>query len=1381
MVHDAAVAVGRSWRQIALIIAIITVATLGGLLAAMRYGVLLPQARLLIQAASEGLKVGRFGRLGIEGLSGDIWSDLTIAKLTLRDEGGVWLEADNVHLKWRYLELLRRNFQADDVSVQDLKLIRRPTATAGGEAGGLPLSFHIDHAHGQLDLEPGFSGEPGVYDLDFNLHVERNGGLKGHIRAASALRPGDHLNADYDIAKNRPLLLQIDAVEARGGALAGALGLPSNQPFSLRVAAGGRTDQGRFQALALSGNTRPLEAQGTWDKTQGQASGRVSLTASALTAPFARRLGPEARFAITGRQAGPKLFALQAQASAENFAVAASGLGNLGTRTLGPQGLSLTATTPALSRITDGPPMGPARVAGVLTQTKTGWRFAGQGAISRASLGAYSLERASGPIELTQAQGELGVTVRLAGAGGRGAGFVAAALGPGPRANFEAVRLADGRLALRQLEISGSGLKLAASGARSLLGGLTFKGQARLANLGAARPGASGSASATWSAAQERAGQPWALILDARGEKFATGYPEIDRLLGARPELKARANVEGRRIAVGQASLNGTALQAASAGILDRNGKLSFKLDWTASGPFRAGPIEIAGKAKGSGAITGTLGQPKADLMAHLDQVDAPQLPLKGVDLTLTFQRRPDGSSGMIAATATSAYGPARGRAAFRFPEGGLDLTDLSVDAGGLKAAGSLSLRRNAPSAADLDLSATRGAFLDAGKIAGHVRITEAGGARATLSLTAENARFPGSDIVLHAGRLTADGPTGHLPYTLTADGTSTQGRWSASGRGVLAEATPGWSATFDGSGGLGGRTLRTVETASFRFGGPERTARLRLAASDGGRIDLDGRLTDQTADLHARAAGLSLQLLNEDLAGKVDATLAVQGRGGRLDGTLDARLAGARGRGTPAASGVDGTLRGRLAGDTLTLTTNAANGQGLQANGEVSLPVAASAAPFRLAIARLQPMRGRYFAEGEVRPLWDLLIGGDRSLSGHVSTQGTLGGTLADPRISGQVAVDNGRFDDGRTGLSLRQVSLRAAFAESAVDVTQASGLDSHGGSVTGAGRISLQREGLSSFRLNLKTFRLIDNEFATASASGQATIDRAANGKVRLSGALTIDQATIAARLPTPSGVVVMDVVEKNRPPELAPSLPPPAAGGGSDWALDVSLRAPGRVTLRGRGLNVELALDAHVGGTVADPKLSGVARVVGGDYDFAGKRFEFDPSSTVYLSTEADQIRLDLTATRDDPTLTATVRIRGTAAKPEITLTSSPALPSSEVLSQVLFGQSASQLSGLQAAQLASTLSSLRGGGGLDIIGNLRTFAGLDRLALGGGAGSGAMIAGGKYLTRNVYLEIAGGGREGPSAQVEWRLRRSLSVVSKVAGQGGGGLSIRWRKDY
>jgi len=82
---------------------------------------------------------------------------------------------------------------------------------------------------------------------------------------------------------------------------------------------------------------------------------------------------------------------------------------------------------------------------------------------------------------------------------------------------------------------------------------------------------------------------------------------------------------------------------------------------------------------------------------------------------------------------------------------------------------------------------------------------------------------------------------------------------------------------------------------------------------------------------------------------------------------------------------------------------------------------------------------------------------------------------------------------------------------------------------------------------------------------------------------------------------------------------------------------------------------------------------------------------------------------------------------------------------------------------------------------VIGNLKTFAGLDRLALGGGATGGVTVSGGKYLTDDVYLEVTGGGREGPSAQVEWRINRALSLISKLAGQGDGKLAVRWRKDY
>jgi len=1361
---------------------------LAALVAGARYGVLLPQARLLIEARTDGLKIGSLGRLKIEGLSGDVWRDFGVRRLTIRDEKGVWLEARNLHMRWRYSELLLRRFHAQRIEVQTLRLIRRPTLGPKGKEGGLPVSFYIDDAHGQVEMLPEFSRQRGVYDLGLYLAIRRAGGMHGTVRAASLLNAGDHLNLQFEVDKHKPLLILADAAEAHGGALAGALGLPADRPFLLRVAADGRAAAGRFTAMAISGASRPLEASGAWTPAGGQASGRASLTASSLTSGWAQRLGPEVRFNLAGRKADPTFYDLDLQAAAETLTLRVQGLGDLGTRKLGPKGLTVTASSPALSRITGGPQMGPARLTGVLTTAQTRWRFAGSAAVNRLEFGGYKLEQVSGPLEFIRDANGMLLKAQILSRGGKGDGWIAAMLGTTPRAAVEGSRLSDGRLALRKLEVQGSGLRVQASGGRGLLGGLNFKGQADLANLAAAHAGASGAARFAWSAGQGRAGEPWSLKLDGAGERFATGYPELDRLLGRQPRVAAQAALQGRRLSVARASLDGAALNAASAGVLGEDGKLTFKLDWKAKGPFRAGPVEIVGAATGNGAITGTLGAPRADLIADIEAVDLPSLPLKAMHLTLSFLRQPDGSSGMIAATAASDFGPARGRADFRFPEGGVDLTGLSVDAGGLKADGSVSLRKSAPSAADLTLAVGRGAFLEAGRLGGVVKIVDTpAGPRARLDLKAEGARTPGSATTLTTARLTAEGPLTRLPYALDAKGVASAGVFQATGHGIFSQVQPGYAATFDGAGRLGARDLRTTETASFRFGGPERSARLRLAASDGGRISLDGRLTDDAADVRAQLAGVGLNLLDEDLAGKIDADLTLQGHGARLDGGLEARLSGARGRGAPAASGVDSVVRGKLADTSLALDAVASNGQGLKANASLVLPTEASGAPFRLAIARQQPMRGRFFADGEVRPLWDLLVGGERSLSGRVQTEGTLGGTLADPQAVGQVTVGGGRFDDGGTGLSLRNVAIKADFARSAVDVTQASGVDGHGGSLSGAGRISLERQGVSSFRLDLHDFRLIDNEQASASATGQATISRDANGKGKLSGALTIDRADIAPTLPNGSSVVSMDVIEQNRPAELiaaeAAASPRVAAGDGGGWALDVRLKAPARVYLRGRGLNVELSLDAHVGGTTSSPDLSGTARVVRGDYDFAGKRFEFDSTSIVHLSTRPRDIRLDLSATRDDPTLTAVVKITGTAAKPEIAFTSTPSLPSDEVLSQVLFGASASQLSPLEAAQLASAVSALASGGGLDVIGNLRAFAGLDRLAVGGGdqTAGGVTVSGGKYITDKVYLELTGGGREGPTAQVEWRVRRQLSILSRLGGQAGARLAVRWRRDY
>jgi len=168
-----------------------------------------------------------------------------------------------------------------------------------------------------------------------------------------------------------------------------------------------------------------------------------------------------------------------------------------------------------------------------------------------------------------------------------------------------------------------------ASGGRGLLGGLTFTGQADVTNLAAAHAGASGAARiglVGGAGPRQRAVGRQARRI---GREVRHRLRRTRSLLGARPRLSAQGALQGRRLSLVRASLDGAALHASSAGWLSEDGKLSFKLDWKAQGPFRAGPVEIAGAASGNGAITGALGAPRADLIADIAAIDLPRLPLK--------------------------------------------------------------------------------------------------------------------------------------------------------------------------------------------------------------------------------------------------------------------------------------------------------------------------------------------------------------------------------------------------------------------------------------------------------------------------------------------------------------------------------------------------------------------------------------------------------------------------------------------------------------------------------------------------------------------------------------------------------------------------------
>jgi translocation and assembly module TamB len=1357
-----------------LIVVLLALAT-----ATLRFGVLTNTGRALLEQMADGVGLGGYGRLHVEGLEGDVWSAFSVRRLTITDVHGTWLDARDVRMRWEWPRLAERRVFIDDLDARLVTLIRRPRPQkAAAGRGRAAFSLHVGQLAAKLELLPALSSTYGLYDVAGGFDVRRSGGAVGKVHAASLTHPGDRADADFDLGRDKTVRLNLAAHEAGGGAIAGALGLAADQPFVVQATASGTTSQGRFQVASQSGAVQPIVAQGAWSPQGGRAAGRFVLASTKYLSGWQTALGPVATFQVSGVRAPDGLDQVDVSASAENIAITAKGEADLGRQLAGPAGLAATLEVRNAERVIGWPPVGGARIAGVVSGRLDHWTVTGSLSADAPTAFDYRLARVSGPLKMTVGGGQIDVVTTLDGEGGAGRGVVAALLGGRPHATTDLLWLPDGRVLIKSLDLTGPGLKIAASGTRTLFGGLSFKGQATFSNFQVAHAGAKGLMTATWDASQDGAG-PWKFGFDGGATGFASGIADVDRLVGDAPHLKTVGDWNGHAFEIVSADLTGAAGSANAAGLVGGDSSLQLKLGWKAKGPIDVGPLEITGSGEGGGALTGTIGDPRADLTATFASVGLPELTLTQAHVTLSFLKGPADTNGAFALTASSQYGPARAATRFRFVPDGVELTGLSAEAGGAKAAGSVALRQGAPSSADLAVSVGPGAFLSRGQASGRLLIAQAGqGAHTQLDLAASNALLRESGLLIESGKLSANGPLSSLPYRVTAEGYSPHGSWRANGSGTIDGVAGQLGATFEGQGRLRNADFRTSAPAVLKWGDHEQS--LTLAADvGGGKARVDAHQAEGALRATAALSGVSLGLLDQDFVGRFDANFSLQGQGDRLEGTMQAKLAGAGEKGVAGEPTLDGVVSAALNGGSMTLDAQLGNSQGLSSRAHLVLPTVATAAPFRIAIVRTAPMKGDFQADGEVKPLWDLSMGGERSLAGKVHAVATLGGTLADPQAKGEASLSQGQFSDSATGLKLTGVTLAADLNQNAIDVSQFAGQDGAGGQVSGSGRISLERAGASSFRLDLTRFRLLDNDIATAAASGQATISRGADGSVKLVGALTVDRADIAANPPTPSGVTPMDVVEVGRKVGTGGHLQQvnanaPAVG------LDMSLKAARNIFLKGRGLNAELSLDARVTGSTASPQLQGTARIVRGDYDFAGKRFQFDNRGVVVLASDPANIRLDLTATRDDPSLTAVIRIEGTAARPKITLTSTPVLPNDEVLSQVLFGSSASQLSPLDAAELASAMTSLAGGGGFDVVGNLRSFAHLDRLALGGDT-PGAYVSGGKYVTDNVYLEVTGGS-QGPSGAIEWRVRRDLSIVSRVAGQGGDTqIEVRWRKDY
>jgi translocation and assembly module TamB len=579
-------------------------------------------------------------------------------------------------------------------------------------------------------------------------------------------------------------------------------------------------------------------------------------------------------------------------------------------------------------------------------------------------------------------------------------------------------------------------------------------------------------------------------------------------------------------------------------------------------------------------------------------------------------------------------------------------------------------------------------------------------------------------------------------------------------------------------SGRLGGSPLASAAPLAWEIseaGGAASGSLSLLGGSLTGdiRLDRDARLDLAWSGVDLER--LALLSLANPVNGEASGALQFRNpRDGEPSGALRLEVTGLNPQGlqlNPVNLAVDATLAGREM-----TATALGSGQGfaLAAEGRARADIGSG---FDVRLALEEPASGDLRIDGRIDSLWGLFGPPGQVLRGAVSSRVALRGSLAAPNLSGGFDLRDGGFEHAETGLLLRDIRLEGVFDQTALTLNGLSARDRTAGALTGGGKLAWSGGLSGDLRFAMKSLRVLSGEDREAVVSGDVRLVVQGRSS-RAAGDLLVEQARFSIEQPAVERIPVLPSVR--RVGFEAPAARRSATDAWPPLALDFAIRAPRRVVVFGRGLDTEWGGEVRLSGTTARPLLSGTAQLARGDLNLAGRRFAFEDGAVRFEGSPAST-RIDISARRRAADLDARASVSGQLSDLTFDLSSTPALPRDEVLSRVLFSRSLAQLTPLEGAQLTAALNKLAGGqAAFDPAELLRNAVGLDRIALGSGADATAVSAG-KYITRDVYLEVGAGGEGGVAADVEWQPSEGVSIISSARGNGDTRMAVRWKRDY
>ena len=1337
-------------------------------------------------------------RVHIGRIDGSIYGDMTIHDITVSDARGVFVTSPSVHLDWRPFEYFDKHVDVRDLSSPSIAMSRLPALSPGKPQAPAPnqpllpdLTIDLNRLKvDRISLAAGVAGpDARVLSLSGSAHI-----LKGQaqIDAVTASDEGDNVKLSLDAVPASDRFTLDSHVEApKGGVLVNLLHL--GRPFSAAVTGRGSWTnwQGGVSANLGPDNLATLKVTGTNGAFHILGTTRPDLLVGNIAL-----LKPQVAVDTTLTLHDQRRVDVDAALGTPSFAVTARGTVDLGANRFNHIEVKARLLRPdALDKSLSGQDVhADLGLDGAFDAPRIDYDIAA----TRLAVGTLKLTSLQAQGHSHIDRGVVTVPVKAQMASLSGLGDMADALLTHVSATGD-LTLKGGKLTSDNLHLRSDRIDAHAK-LKGDIGAGTYAAavDGKLDNYHLAQVGTldlKTLVNLTWSG---RSG------LGVKGTATADSThwdnDSLDRALGGNAHLTAAYTLDHGAIAVSQMAGDAPDLKLLSGNLVLKGNAITAN---AAAQSKQYGPL--------TAAVGGTLDRPTVVVDAASPGLGAD---IKSVVLTLTGQ---GDNSYTLTAAGGSAYGPFSADTLLHLDQP-LSIDVRKAHVAGVDLAGQIQQTQRGPFAGTLSLNGSG--------LTGAVVLSDMDGDQAAaINATGSSVAVPGVDVTI--GRtiiaatavlrkqieLNADVQMAQLVYGDTVINTGRARVVMHGDRGTVQAVFHGEKAyPFDIAVNADIQpAVVTVaaqgkaNTAAFRLSRPARLVKNgdewdlnpTVISTDSGDVTLAGHIGSQTR-LQMRFNHMDLQLANIFMP---DA-----GVGGTADGALDFVQIGDRFPTARANLKIDNFTRSSVA--TVSAPVSVVLDAGLD-------PDRSPAGNYIRAVFRegtadvghlqltLVPGAPKTLSDGWVKQLMDAQVSGGvryngpaglpfsltglprQSLTGALALAADVSGRANAPQLTGEVRSDNLTYDNDSVGTRVTGINMEGRFSNDRLELVRFSG-NAGSGTVKGSGWLSLSATQHFPMQVHadLVNARLANSDTINSTVSGSIDVvnnqteGAVVKGDLRLPSLRYVVIREGAAEVSVLQGVHHQGYVLTQGPVAADNTVP-------SKWKLSLHVRAPNQILVSGMGLDSEWSMDLHVGGTTDDPQVTGAMNVVRGLYSFAGKDFTISTGTITFNGGAVTDPQVALTATASLNDVTGTITVSGSAQRPDIAFSSTPALPQDEVLSRMLFGTSVTNLSATEALQLASAVNGLRGGkDNLNPLGALRSATGIDRLSIVGAdptTGRGTSLAAGKYITNNVYAEIVTDSKGFTATQLNVALSHTLSILSQTGSQYGTQVSVKYQKDY